>query len=54
MPFAAIGGGAVLIISMLRRWRQQEIASPARAAASVQASPDELARLDAAVRRDGR
>lgn len=54
MPFAAIGGGAVLILAMLRRWRQQEIASPARTAASVQASPDELARLEAAVRRDER
>jgi hypothetical protein len=54
MPFAAIGGGAVLILAMLRRWRQQEIASPARTVASVQASPDELARLDAAVRRDER
>jgi cytochrome c-type biogenesis protein CcmH len=54
MPFAAIGGGAVLILAMLRRWRQQEIASPPRTAASVQASPDELARLEAAVRRDER
>jgi cytochrome c-type biogenesis protein CcmH len=52
-PFAAIGVGAVLILALLRRWRQQEIAADAPVDA-VQATPDELARLDAAVRRDGR
>jgi cytochrome c-type biogenesis protein CcmH len=52
-PFAAIGGGAVLILVLLRRWRRQEIAADAPVDA-VQATPDELARLDAAVRRDGR
>ena len=54
MPFAAIGGGAVLIVATLRRWQQLELALPARSGVSVQASPDELARLDAAVRNDGR
>lgn len=53
-PFAAIGGGAVLILALLRRWRQQEIAADAFSADSVQPTPDELARLDAAVRGDGR
>jgi hypothetical protein len=43
----------VLILALLRRWRQQEIAADAPVDA-VQATPDELARLDAAVRRDGR
>jgi cytochrome c-type biogenesis protein CcmH len=52
MPFVALGGGAALIMTILRRWHR-----PAEQRASVQqlpveASPDELARLEDLVRRD--
>jgi cytochrome c-type biogenesis protein CcmH/NrfF len=54
-PFAAIGGGAALILTLLRQWRREakaaEAVPPARA---VEATPDELARLDAALRNDAR
>ncbi len=50
-PFIAIGGGATLIAVLLRRWRHADV--PA-APAAVDATPDELARLDALVRRDER
>jgi cytochrome c-type biogenesis protein CcmF len=54
-PFAAIGGGAALILTLLRKWRRA--ARPARAvsqARAVETTPDELARLDAALRNDAR
>jgi cytochrome c-type biogenesis protein CcmH len=54
MPFAAIGGGAVLILSMLRRWRRQAVTAGAADARPLDATPDELARLDAALRNDSR
>lgn len=52
MPFVALGGGAALIVAILRRWHR-----PAEQGASVQqlpveASPDELAKLEDLVRRD--
>jgi cytochrome c-type biogenesis protein CcmH/NrfF len=54
-PFAALGGGAILVAVLLRTWRR-----PAGSTASTRISParssdatdEELARLDAAVRDD--
>jgi cytochrome c-type biogenesis protein CcmH len=56
-PFVALGAGGTAIAVMIRRWR-----APATVAggssdvpeAAVAASPEELARLDAAVRNDAR
>lgn len=54
-PFAALGGGAILVAVMLRTWRRPATPHASSAAASLH-SPDateaELARLDAAVRDD--
>jgi cytochrome c-type biogenesis protein CcmF len=54
-PFAAIGGGPALILIPLRKWR--EVARSAETvprARVVEGTPDELARLDAALRNDAR
>ena len=54
-PFAALGGGAILVAVMLRTWRRPATPHASSSAASL-GSPDateaELARLDAAVRDD--
>ena len=47
-PFVALGGGAALVAVLLRRWRHAD-APPAPV--PVDATPDELARLDELVRR---
>lgn len=63
-PFAAVGVGAVAIAALLRGWRrnadaaQQQVervvhVSPTHADDHVDATPEELARLEAAVRNDG-
>ena len=54
-PFAVLGGGTVLVVSLLRRWRRQApVAPPATPPTSrpTDATDDELARLEAAVRDD--
>jgi cytochrome c-type biogenesis protein CcmH len=51
-PFAAIGGGAALILTLLRSWRREALQQPAAVHPAVDATPDELARLDAALRQD--
>ena len=54
-PFAALGGGAILVAVLLRTWRRPEktIASPRVAPVpSSDATAGELARLEAAVRDD--
>ena len=54
-PFAALGAGGVVILSLLRRWQRPGAASaPAGPRLPVSATSDELARLDAAVRQDDR
>ena len=60
MPFAALATGAVVVGALVRRWsrraamvRVAEARRPAPAI-SVDATPEELARLDAAVRGDAR
>jgi cytochrome c-type biogenesis protein CcmH len=55
-PFAALGAGAVVVGSLIKRWgARAAAASPARTTADdldLDATPEELARLDAAVRRE--
>ena len=50
VPFAALGTGAVVVAALIRRWGAR--APAASATASVDATPEELRRLDAAVRDD--
>jgi cytochrome c-type biogenesis protein CcmH len=54
MPFVALAAGAVLVNVLLKRWKSRA-AVPATSAPTthVDATQDELAALDAAVRRDG-
>jgi cytochrome c-type biogenesis protein CcmH len=61
LPFVAIGTGAVLIATLLRSWRRNAIDSAEGAAGvgalgaiRVQATDDEMARLQAALRDDSR
>ena len=54
-PFAALGGGAILVAVLLRTWRRPDTpngASVVRPLRSTDATDTELARLDAAVRDD--
>ena len=53
MPFVAVAGGGTVVAALLRRWKARApVARPAFAdrASDVDATPEELARLDAAVR----
>lgn len=54
LPGTAIAAGAVVLAVMLRRWRRAPRAPvvPSSSAATLDASPEELRRLDAAVRDD--
>ncbi len=54
LPGTAIAAGAVMIGAIIRRWQRAGAAAPARMPAphAVEASPDELARLEAAIRND--
>jgi cytochrome c-type biogenesis protein CcmH len=64
MPFAALGTGAVVVAALIRRWGARAAAVQAAHVAehagngvsptAVDASADELARLEAAVRGEGR
>src|SRR3954468_4227850 len=54
-PFAALGGGAILVTALLRTWRRPTAATNAPRLSTVgssDATDEELARLDAAVRDD--
>jgi cytochrome c-type biogenesis protein CcmH len=55
-PFAALGGGFVVLTLLLRRWRERAAAvaaaAPARTPVAIGASRDELERLERAVRSD--
>jgi len=53
-PFAALGGGAVVIAALIRRWGRRATSSTAPLPIDLSATPEELARLDAAVREDAR
>jgi cytochrome c-type biogenesis protein CcmH len=53
-PFAALAVGAVIVATLISRWRRVEPGPVAAAAATppAQGTPDEMRRLDDAIRRD--
>lgn len=56
-PFAALGGATVAVAALIRRWREAPVAATGSAASSQPAdasaaTPDEMARLEAAIRDD--
>jgi cytochrome c-type biogenesis protein CcmH len=53
MPFAVIGAGGAGILSLLRRWHRAATPQQGTTPLPVEATPDELARLEAELRRDG-
>jgi cytochrome c-type biogenesis protein CcmH len=50
-PFVALGAGAIAVAVVLRGWGKRD--HPVVATPVIQGTPDELARLDAAIRNDG-
>ena len=52
MPFVALGAGAVLVGTLLKRWKGRAPAGAPISVSTIDASDSELAALDAAVRRD--
>lgn len=53
-PFAAVGGGAVVVGGLIRRWGRRAAEHRNLSQVPVQASDDEMAQLEAAVRGDDR
>ena len=53
-PFAAVGGGAVVVGGLIRRWGRRAAEHRDLSQVPVQASDDEMAQLEAAVRGDDR
>ena len=51
-PFAAVGGGAVVVGGLIRRWGRRAAERRNLSPVPVQASDDEMAQLEAAVRGD--
>jgi cytochrome c-type biogenesis protein CcmH len=51
-PFAALAGGGALVIALLRRWHARPVEPAAAPPIPVDASPEELARLESMVRSD--
>ncbi len=51
-PFAALGGGAAVVFALLRKWRREAAEPQQIAAAPVEATDQELARIHEALRRD--
>ena len=51
-PFAAVGGGAVVASAFIRQWGRRAAEHQPVPATAIDASDDELARLEAAVRTD--
>jgi cytochrome c-type biogenesis protein CcmH len=52
MPFVALGAGAVIVASLLKRWKVRTRAVAVAEAHHIDATEGELAALDAAVKRD--
>jgi len=52
LPFVALGGGAALVATLIRRWSRPAPAAPAPFASASDATPAELARLRDALRND--
>jgi len=53
-PFAAVGGGAVLAGALIRSWGRRAADRRTTPAVPIEASEDEMARLEAAIRGDER
>ena len=53
MPFLAIGTGGIALVALIRRWRANAPPDTGGNATVAQGTPDELARLEAAVRNEG-
>jgi cytochrome c-type biogenesis protein CcmH len=51
-PFVALGAGAVAVVAVLRGWHAKKAQVLPVGVPTVAATPDELARLDAAIRDD--
>jgi cytochrome c-type biogenesis protein CcmH len=49
-PFAALAGGTALVVALLRRWHSRATEPAAVQPLPVEASPEELARLESMVR----
>src|SRR5438876_10987350 len=52
MPFVAVGAGAVIVASLLKRWKSRAQTVAAVDAHHIEATKGELAALDAAVKHD--
>lgn len=53
-PFAALGGGAALIVALLRRWHRPQSEPEAVTALPVEGTPEEMERLRDLMHRDDR
>jgi cytochrome c-type biogenesis protein CcmH len=53
-PFAAVGGGAILAAALIRSWGRRAADRREAPAVPIEASDDEMARLEAAIRSDDR
>ena len=53
-PFAAVGGGALVAGTLIRKWGRRAAEHRTASPVPIEASDDELARLEAAVRGDDR
>jgi cytochrome c-type biogenesis protein CcmH len=51
-PFVAFGAGAIAVVAVLRNWNAKSHQPASVGAATISATPEELARLDAAIRDD--
>jgi cytochrome c-type biogenesis protein CcmH len=51
-PFVAFGAGAIAVVAVLRSWRARKAVAQPAGVPTLSATPDELARLDAAIRDD--
>jgi cytochrome c-type biogenesis protein CcmH len=52
MPFVALGAGAVIVSTLLKRWKSQTPVGAPVAVSHIDATDSELSALDAAVRRE--
>ena len=52
VPFAALGSGAALVAALIRKWGRAAPEPVTVTPLPVDATPEELARIDAAVRHD--
>lgn len=54
VPFAALGGGTALVLALLRRWQRPAAAPAPVEQLPVNATPEEMERLQTLLRRDDR